>query len=185
MLTFIMRYRRTYPRKTEERNFKTVCCQFEIIYFSLSIALQCAFLPVFIIREINYLFYIYTFNSFLRYTLSFMYNVRMKVALFSPYSEVRKQRVWLFIRWFMLLFIILSPRYGSKYVYLTCNYHIYPVQFMLVFFLDFISALVDFMGWLLNDNSTRALKKRKRQLKEQVNRTKRKAWPKTRLPISQ
>ena len=39
MTTFIMRYRRTYPRNKEERNCKTTCFQFEIIYFTLSILL--------------------------------------------------------------------------------------------------------------------------------------------------
>jgi hypothetical protein len=76
---------------------------------------------VFIIREINYLFYIYTFNSFLRYGLSFMYNVRMKVALFRPYGEVRRLRIWLVMRWLLLIVILASPRYG-KHWYLTCTF---------------------------------------------------------------
>jgi hypothetical protein len=93
----------------------------------MSIILQISFLPVFIIREINYLFYIYVFNSFLRYGLSFIYNVRMKIALFRPYPEVRRQRVWLFMRWSFLLFVFFTPRYGAKHVYLTCDYAIYPL----------------------------------------------------------
>jgi hypothetical protein len=36
---------------------------------------------------------------------------------------------------------------------------------VLVFSLDFISAVVDFMGWLLNDNSTKALRKRKKSMR--------------------
>jgi hypothetical protein len=58
---------------------------------------------------VNMLFYVLASNSYLKYTLSFMLSYRVQIALFEDYSKIRVLRIWLFIRYLILIYIGFSP----------------------------------------------------------------------------
>ena len=113
-------------------------------------------LPNYFIREINFLFLVFMINSATTFWLSHLLHIRGCIILEKPKSYVRFYRSLLTARIVLLLALyFLAPttqyffsdftdNFNSEY-FLRCDIerHEYPYEFLLIFFLDALSASID------------------------------------------
>ena len=121
--------------------------------------------PDYVFNEINWLFWVFIVNSAMTFWLSHILHMRACMVHQSSVCEARAFVAVFAFRIFLIICIIilgpifdnLSNNEGAEYEYsfrLKCtDDNPYPIRFILIFLLDFISATFDFVVFLLRETT--------------------------------
>ena len=135
--------------------------QVEIWIMLLTAVKVTVVVPNYAINEINWLFWVFIVNSAVTFWLSHLLHMRACMARNGSRCEARSFIVLFAFRIMLILIIIfIGPvfdnlvRHPDKHFYaieLTCTpHHPYPIRFILIFLLDFVSATFDFIVFLVS-----------------------------------
>ena len=142
------RYRKTHKK----------CCQFEIWYLCFATLKIAILLPAIYLKEINYLYFCFLLDSCLIFWLGHMLQIRCCIILKKPMWKVRCYQFWISFRLLSVLacyittpLIDLEQKDGIQYNWhMNCTDRLYPYRFLVIFVIDFISALVDLILMFLD-----------------------------------
>ena len=148
---YVCRYYRTHK----------TCNQVEIWLLSITAIKVAILLPDYFIREINFLWLVFLINSATTFWLSHVLHVRGCIIHEKPKSTVRFYQGLFTIRILVLLTLfifvpMLQRLFDSSYecetYILTCDCYgnTYPIQFLLIFFLDALSATIDLIIFIVS-----------------------------------
>ena len=142
-------YKKTYKR----------CLQFETIFLTITAIKICILIPDIFIYNINWIYYALAMNSALAYTLSYELRRRTTILQEMKGCAVKCSLWWYIARMIFLCFILVSPMIDlletnnnkkhltcTKFTYRKCINafnHFIAYNFLFIFLLDFLSALVD------------------------------------------
>ena len=119
-------------------------------------------LPNYFIREINFLFLVFMINSATTFWLSHLLHIRGCIIHEKPKSSVRFFQCLLTARIVLLLALYFSApvvqyffseyTHDSDEYFLRCDIdkHEYPYEFLMIFFLDALSASIDLAIFLVS-----------------------------------
>ena len=163
IIQYCIRYYRTHNTINQVEIWLLIATAFKVT----------ALLPDYFVREINYLFLIFVLNSATTFWLSHVLHIRGCIIQESPKWTARGFIILLVVRMVLLLVILgVAPFIDDLFLgdkrqkefWLNCNVEgqAYPLQFLLVFFLDVVSALVDLLIFIISPKVS-SKKKRIRQ----------------------
>lgn len=165
-------YRKTYKKWLTFETLFLVICAIKILIL----------MPDVFIYELNWLFYALALNSSLAYTLSFELRSRTNRMLDATDASHRLSIIWYGARMAVLVFIMITPLIDffdkkaphymvcDKLIYRKCLLKLTPLvayNFLLIFVLDFVSALIDLVN-LLRLPKFMSRRKRIRLMKRKV-----------------
>ena len=132
------------------RYYKTVnkCNTFEILFCVITVCKVGIILPLYFLRDINLLYFVFVINSFSTYLFSHVLRLRACVALNRPRQKVQETQWMGYIQFGnFILWVIISPMFDRTRTYeilMRCDLaYVYPFRFVIVFAIDLLYALIE------------------------------------------